>query len=331
MKATEADAIGPAVTPSTPSKPAGRIGARKEAVAGYAFISLPDAHVPVPEHRGRSSTRPTSACGTGTSAQARSTSWASTTTPASWATPLFQTAVKNTLYYAIIWVPLTMAIGLFLAIVVNQKIHGKTFFRAAFYFPALASSAAITDPVDFPDRARRPVQRGARGSWSEPASSACSASRPPRTGSAITTRRSTRSSSSTPGRRRGTFMLFYLASLQSDPVRGVRGGGDRRRQHVADVPLDHLSAAAPGPLLRRDRRLHRRAAAVRPVVHRRRPRRRARQLADDDRAVPLQPALQADQLGLCRGRGHRALRDHLQCHPRPAPPVRRQPDGLSAT
>jgi len=37
-----------------------------------------------------------------------------------------------------------MAIGLFLALVVNQKIHGRTFFRAAFYFPALASSAAIT-------------------------------------------------------------------------------------------------------------------------------------------------------------------------------------------
>ena len=37
-----------------------------------------------------------------------------------------------------------MAIGLFLAIIVNQKIHGRSFFRAAFYFPAIASSAAIT-------------------------------------------------------------------------------------------------------------------------------------------------------------------------------------------
>ena len=43
-----------------------------------------------------------------------------------------------------LWVPLTMAIGLFLAVVVNQKIRGQTFFRAAFYFPAIASSAAIT-------------------------------------------------------------------------------------------------------------------------------------------------------------------------------------------
>ena len=58
--------------------------------------------------------------------------------------PLFQTAIKNTLYYAVVWVPLTMVLGLFLAVIVNQKIRGQTFFRAAFYFPAIASSAAIT-------------------------------------------------------------------------------------------------------------------------------------------------------------------------------------------
>lgn len=58
--------------------------------------------------------------------------------------PTFQTAVTNSLYYAVIWVPLTMALGLALAVIVNQKIRGRTFFRAAFYFPAIASSAAIT-------------------------------------------------------------------------------------------------------------------------------------------------------------------------------------------
>ena len=58
--------------------------------------------------------------------------------------PIFQRAVQNSLYYTVLWVPLTMAAGLFLAVVVNQKIRGQTFFRAAFYFPAIASSAAIT-------------------------------------------------------------------------------------------------------------------------------------------------------------------------------------------
>jgi multiple sugar transport system permease protein len=58
--------------------------------------------------------------------------------------PVFHKAIANTVYYAAVWVPLTMALGLFLAVVVNQKIRGQTFFRAAFYFPAIASSAAIT-------------------------------------------------------------------------------------------------------------------------------------------------------------------------------------------
>jgi multiple sugar transport system permease protein len=58
--------------------------------------------------------------------------------------PIFWKAVWNTTRYALIVVPIQMALGLFLAVIVNQKIRGQTFFRAAFYFPAIASSAAIT-------------------------------------------------------------------------------------------------------------------------------------------------------------------------------------------
>ncbi|HET6379887.1 MAG TPA: sugar ABC transporter permease [candidate division Zixibacteria bacterium] len=58
--------------------------------------------------------------------------------------PIFWRAVWNTVRYALIVVPLQMALGLFLAVIVNQRIRGQTFFRAAFYFPAIASSAAIT-------------------------------------------------------------------------------------------------------------------------------------------------------------------------------------------
>jgi ABC-type sugar transport system permease subunit len=36
-----------------------------------------------------------------------------------------------------------MALGLALAVVVNQAIRFRTFFRAAFYFPSLAASAAV--------------------------------------------------------------------------------------------------------------------------------------------------------------------------------------------
>ncbi len=57
---------------------------------------------------------------------------------------VFLHAVTNTIFYAVIVVPAEMAVGLVLAVVVNAKLRGQTFFRAAFYFPAIASSAAIT-------------------------------------------------------------------------------------------------------------------------------------------------------------------------------------------
>jgi multiple sugar transport system permease protein len=52
-------------------------------------------------------------------------------------------AIVNTLVFTAIVVPAQMALGLCLAVIVNQKIHGQTFFRAAFFFPSIASSAAI--------------------------------------------------------------------------------------------------------------------------------------------------------------------------------------------
>jgi multiple sugar transport system permease protein len=57
---------------------------------------------------------------------------------------IFHKAIYNTVTYTAVVVPLQMALGLLLAVIVNSKIRGKTFFRAAFYFPAIASSAAIT-------------------------------------------------------------------------------------------------------------------------------------------------------------------------------------------
>jgi ABC-type sugar transport system permease subunit len=53
-------------------------------------------------------------------------------------------ALWNTLYYTVIVVPAQMALGLALALAVNARIRGKAFFRAAYYFPSLTASAAIT-------------------------------------------------------------------------------------------------------------------------------------------------------------------------------------------
>jgi ABC-type sugar transport system permease subunit len=124
-------------------KPGRHVGARQEAIAGLGFVSVPmllfivlnvatlfyALYISVWDWNIRSG--PIEFIGLSNFARLLNDS-------------VFQTAVKNSLYYTIVWVPLTMAVGLFLAVIVNQKIRGQTFFRAAFYFPAIASSAAIT-------------------------------------------------------------------------------------------------------------------------------------------------------------------------------------------
>src|SRR6476660_512331 len=58
--------------------------------------------------------------------------------------PVFHRAMRNTFEYALLVVPLEMALGLLIRRVINAKIRARTFFRSAFYFPSIASSAAIT-------------------------------------------------------------------------------------------------------------------------------------------------------------------------------------------
>ena len=130
--------------------------------------------------------------------------------------PIFHRAILNTLYYTVVWVPPTMTIGLTLAVLVNQRLRGRTFFRASFYFPAIASSAAITILWIFlasPHGLFNEV-RGALGlnplfelfgyppnqNWIGDADTALN--------SVIMLNAWTTS---------GTFMLFYLASLQTIP------------------------------------------------------------------------------------------------------------------
>lgn len=130
--------------------------------------------------------------------------------------PIFIRAIQNSVYYAVIWVPLTMAVGLFLAVLVNQKLRGRTFFRAAFYFPAIASSAAVTVLWIFlasPDGLFNGIREAIglnplfrlfgftdNQNWIGNANTALN--------SVILLNAWTTS---------GTFMLFYLASLQTIP------------------------------------------------------------------------------------------------------------------
>lgn len=58
--------------------------------------------------------------------------------------PVFWTAIANTAEYAVIVVTAQTIISFILALIVNQNIKGKTFFRTTFYFPSVTSSVAIS-------------------------------------------------------------------------------------------------------------------------------------------------------------------------------------------
>ncbi|OLE23618.1 MAG: ABC transporter permease [Catenulispora sp. 13_1_20CM_3_70_7] len=52
-------------------------------------------------------------------------------------------ALRNTVYYAVGHVPLTLLASLSLAILLNRKIRGAAFFRAAAFFPYITSMVAV--------------------------------------------------------------------------------------------------------------------------------------------------------------------------------------------
>lgn len=57
---------------------------------------------------------------------------------------VFGKSVLNTILYSLITIPVTMALSLFLATLLNQKIKGKGFFRTLFYMPNIFSMVAVS-------------------------------------------------------------------------------------------------------------------------------------------------------------------------------------------
>jgi multiple sugar transport system permease protein len=57
----------------------------------------------------------------------------------------FMTSVRNNVYFVAIVVPVQTVLALGLALIVNSRLlRGRTFFRAAFFFPSVTSSVAIS-------------------------------------------------------------------------------------------------------------------------------------------------------------------------------------------
>jgi multiple sugar transport system permease protein/alpha-1,4-digalacturonate transport system permease protein len=55
----------------------------------------------------------------------------------------FWTALKNTSYYAVGHIPLTLAASLGFAVLLNRKLRGVKFFRTALFFPYITSLVAV--------------------------------------------------------------------------------------------------------------------------------------------------------------------------------------------
>ena len=55
----------------------------------------------------------------------------------------FLTALKNTVVFTIVTVPFLIIFALFFAVLLNQKMHLRGFFRSAMYMPAVVSSVAV--------------------------------------------------------------------------------------------------------------------------------------------------------------------------------------------
>ena len=55
----------------------------------------------------------------------------------------FRAAFVNTVIYAVIVVPVSMAIALLVAIALNQRLKGLSFFRTAYYIPTVTATVAV--------------------------------------------------------------------------------------------------------------------------------------------------------------------------------------------
>ncbi len=58
--------------------------------------------------------------------------------------PLFWQALRVTLLYVVISLPLKLVLGLGLALLLNAKVRGMNFYRTVFYFPAVISGVAVS-------------------------------------------------------------------------------------------------------------------------------------------------------------------------------------------
>jgi multiple sugar transport system permease protein len=209
---------------------AGRPGRLREALTGYAFVIAPMAVFGVFFLFPMGYAVYISRYDWGVLGPNASVGWQNYSTALH--DPLFWRAMRNIGEFTVWVVPAQMALGLFMAVIVNQKIKARPFFRSAFYFPSIASSAAITTIAIFILNADGLLNKllsyvgvDHTAAWfAEPKTSMPSIAGL----NAWTTS--------------GTMMLFYLASLQAIPndvyeAAAIDGAGRWRTFWKVTFPL----------------------------------------------------------------------------------------------
>ncbi len=58
------------------------------------------------------------------------------------ADPLFRTSIYNTLYFAVLFVPLSIMLSFGLALLLNQKVRGLAIYRTVYYLPSIVPAVA---------------------------------------------------------------------------------------------------------------------------------------------------------------------------------------------
>ncbi|MFO7662329.1 MAG: sugar ABC transporter permease [Chloroflexota bacterium] len=58
--------------------------------------------------------------------------------------PIFRRSVANTFVYTLVTVPAQILIGLFIAVLLNQQISGRAFFRVTYYLPVITSWVIVS-------------------------------------------------------------------------------------------------------------------------------------------------------------------------------------------
>lgn len=58
-------------------------------------------------------------------------------------TPLFWKTLTNALYYTLLYVPGAVILPLFVAVLMNQRLRGVTFYRSVYFLPVVTSTVAV--------------------------------------------------------------------------------------------------------------------------------------------------------------------------------------------